>query len=68
MLTDGALVCVPFRVVGAPHGADAWVQIDAMSTPDLSSPLSLNGAEMSVKLPFAGIFCAFSSPDVEDSE
>ena len=55
-------------MLGAPHGATQWTAIDALSTPDMTSPLNftLRKGFVDVQLPFAGTFCAFSSPDVED--
>ena len=53
-------------MLGAPTGAKQWQVIDALSSADFSSPVTLDGDMLEVKLPFAGTFCAFSSPNVED--
>ena len=53
-------------LLGAPHGASSWQVIDALSTADMSNPITFKGGLMDVQLPFAGIYCAFSNPDVED--
>ena len=47
-------------------GDASWQVIDALSTADMSNPITFKGGLMDVQLPFAGIYCAFSNPDVED--
>ena len=56
-------------LLGAPHGATSWQVIDALSTENMSNPITWRedgSGLMDVKLPFAGVFCAFSNPNVED--
>ena len=62
---NGEESCV---MLGAPHGATQWELIHVVDdSGDLErDDLSLRPGEMNVMIPYAGIFCAFSSPDVED--
>ena len=53
-------------MLGAPHGTDQWQMLDAMSTKDMSPAVEVVEGVLRVKVPYAGIFCAFSSPDIED--
>ena len=53
-------------MLGAPHGATQWRSIDGLSTADMSEPVRFDGGLLHVQLPYPGVFCAFSSPDVED--
>ena len=58
-------------MLGAPHGATAWRAIHAVhdvthaDRADLThDDLVLDGTELRARIPFAGTFCAFSSPEV----
>ena len=53
-------------LLGAPVGATRWEVLDALSTADMTTPFSLGATHMRVRAPYAGLFCAFSSPEVED--
>ncbi len=56
-------------MLGAPHGALHWQPIghrQAAPNERLGDGVELDGHEMRVSIPFAGIFCAFSSTTVED--
>ena len=54
-------------MLGAPHGSESWMRIDDISHADDldNTVVSMNGAEISVALPFAGIFCAFANRSSE---
>ena len=63
---DGMESCV---ILGAAHGATQWERLDlsgAIGDGITDFPVQLDKNEMRVKLPYAGTFCAFSSPEVED--
>ena len=55
-------------MLGAPHGAERWEKVHAVDDgADLSrDDLFFDGAELRASIPYAGIFCGFSSPDLED--
>lgn len=62
---DGAESVV---MLGAAHGSDRWEDLALLNYGGGSvvQAAVIEGGEMRVSVPFAGIFCAFSSPDVED--
>ena len=55
-------------LLGAPHGALAWQRLHVVdSADDLERrDVAISAGEMRVAVPFAGIFCAFSSREVAD--
>ena len=56
-------------MLGAPTHADAWqrVQTDVRGEELDHSPIALDGGSIRVELPFLGVFCAFSSPEVKSA-
>jgi len=53
-------------MLGCRDGETSWKVIDALTTSDYSNPVSLAPDKMHVKIFYPGIFCAFSSFEVED--
>ena len=49
------------------HGESSWRQLPNAAVKEIGEPTDEGFAEMKVEVPYPGIFCAFSSPEVEDT-